>query len=85
MCHCVESIIKLLQEKHDDDELMIEGISYSIDSKMQLHQFMNGWYHYRKHTKSGDFYKNKTRAYMMFSYCPFCGKKYEYKKITEEN
>ena len=85
MCNCIETVTRLLQEKYEDDKLMLQGVSYSIDSELQLQHFMNGCYHYRKHTKSGDFCKNKTKADIIFSYCPFCGKKYEYENITEEN
>lgn len=85
MCNCIETVTKLLREKHEDDELMLQGVSYIIDNELQLQHFMKGYYHYRRNTKSGAFCKNKTKAYIVFSYCPFCGKKYEYEKIKEEN
>ena len=71
MCNCIETVTKLLREKHEDDKLMLQGISYIIDNELQLQHFMKGCYHYRRHTKSGGFCKNKTKAYIIFFLLPF--------------
>ena len=77
MCNCVERARTLLRREHDNDELEIEGRAYSIGSENQpVDQFLTCCYSYRKRNKNGDFYKAKTKRYIFFSYCPFCGKKY---------
>ena len=79
MCNCVERALTLLRREHGNDELEIEGLAYRIGSKNQfVDQFLTCCYSFRKRNKNGDFYKAKTKRYIFYSYCPFCGKKYDF-------
>ena len=83
MCNCVERALTLLRREHGNDELEIAGLAYSIGSENRpvdqpVDQFLTCCYSYRKRNKNGDFYKTKTKRYIFYSYCPFCGKKYDF-------
>ena len=78
MCECVEKIIELLQENCGDNEAKMNGVSFCIGNNNQIQTFMTGSYSFRKKTKTGEFYKNKTTDSVVFSFCPFCGEKYNF-------
>lgn len=82
MCDCVEKIIGLLQENCGDNEAKMNGVSFCIGNNNQFQTFMTGSYSFRKKTKTGEFYKTKTRGNVVFTFCPFCGKKYNFTKIV---
>ena len=82
MCDCVEKIIELLQENCGDNEAKMNGVSFCIGNNNQFQTFMTGSYSFRKKTKTGEFYKTKTRGNVVFVFCPFCGKKYNFTKIV---
>ena len=84
MCDCIEKVAASLQEKCGDDEARMNGVSFCIDNNNQLQSFMTGSFSYRKRTKSGEFYKNKTTDHFVFSFCPFCGQKYNFTKDVKE-
>ena len=66
MCDCVEKIIELLQENCGDNEAKMNGISFCIGNNNQIQTFMTGSYSFRKKTKTGEFYKNKTTDSVVF-------------------
>ena len=80
MCDCIEKVTALLQERCGDDEVRMNDISFCIGDNNQLQSFMTGSYTYRKKTKTGEFYKAKTSDSVIFAFCPFCGKKYNFTK-----
>ena len=82
MCDCVEKIIELLQENCGDNEAKMNGVSFCIGNNNQFQTFMTGSYSFRKKTKTGEFYKTKTRGNVVFAFCPFCGKKHNFTKIV---
>ena len=82
MCDCIEKIIELLQENCGDNEAKMNGVSFCIGNNNQFQTFMTGSYSFRKKTKTGEFYKTKTRGNVVFAFCPFSGKKYNFTKIV---
>lgn len=85
MCNCVERALTLLRREHGNDELEIEGLAYRSGSENQpVDQFLTCCYSYRKRNKNGDFYKAKTKRYIFYSYCPFCGKKYDFENQSRK-
>lgn len=84
MCNCIEKVESSLQERFGDNETRMNGISFHIDDNNQLQSFMTGSYRYRKKTKTGEFSKSKTTDHFVFSFCPFCGEKYNFTKEDKE-
>ena len=80
MCNCIEDVTKKLKEKTADDELELQGVVWNFKT---LEQKLVCYFKYRKKNKTGGFYKNKTESYIVYNYCPFCGKKYDADDITE--
>ena len=78
MCDCIEKAAASLQEKCGDDEARMNGVSFCIGNNNQIQTFMTGSYSFRKKTITGGFYKNKTTDSVVFSFCPFCGEKYNF-------
>ena len=60
-----------LQERCGDNEVKLDGVSFRIDKNNQLQSCMAGSYSYRKQSKTGEFYQNKTTDRIVFSFCPF--------------
>ena len=83
MCNCIETVAASLQERCGDNEVRINGVSFLIDNNNQLQSFMTGSYSYRKKTKTGEFSKSKTTDHFVFSFCPFCGKNYDFEGVKE--
>ncbi|UTC65991.1 MULTISPECIES: hypothetical protein [unclassified Treponema] len=80
MCNCIEDVTKKLKENLGDDELELQGVVWSLET---MEQKLVSYFKYRQKNKAGGFYKNKTESYIVYSYCPFCGKKYETDDKTE--
>lgn len=80
MCNCIEDVTKKLKEKTADDELELQGVVWNFKT---LEQKLVCYFKYRKKNKTGVFYKNKTESYIVYNYCPFCGKKYDADDTTE--
>ena len=74
MCNCIEDVTKKLKEKTADDELELQGVVWNFKT---LEQKLACYFKYRKKNKTGEFYKTKTESYIVYNYCPFCGKKYD--------
>ena len=74
MCNCIEDVTKKLKEKTADSELELQGVVWNFKT---LEQKLACYFKYRKKNKTGEFYKTKTESYIVYNYCPFCGKKYD--------
>lgn len=84
MCDCVEKIIELLQENCGDNEAKMNGVSFCIGNNNRIQTFMTGSYRFRKKTITGEFYKTKTSGNVVFAFCLFCGKKYNFTKDVKK-
>ena len=72
MCDCAFNVRNKLKEMTGDPNVFIDGIGYNI--RLQIR--MSCKYSYRKITKAGERSKHHTYQNLIFSFCPFCGKKY---------
>lgn len=81
MCNCAKEAYELINREHGNAEIEMEGMFYrprfDKDSLIPTDQFMVCCYSYRKRNKNGDYYE-PTKSYIFYSYCPFCGKKYDF-------
>ena len=79
MCNCAKEAYELINREHGNAEIEMEGMFYrprfADDSLIPTDQFMVCCYSYRN--KNGDYYE-PTKSYIFYSYCPFCGKKYDF-------
>lgn len=72
MCECIDKV-KAYYAKRGGDVKII-GASFYIGKDKNFHDFMTGKCRYT--LENG---KHKTET-MVFAYCPFCGKKYEFEQ-----
>ncbi len=72
MCDCAIKVRDKLKETTGDPNVFIDGIGW----KVGLQIIMSCEYSYRKLTKAGKRSKHHTYQNLIFSFCPFCGKKY---------
>ena len=72
MCDCAIKVRDKLKEMTGDPSVYLDGIGYTSD--LQVRMACN--YSYRFLTKAGKRSKNETHQKLIFSFCPFCGKKY---------
>lgn len=75
MCECIDKVKECC--KKYGDEVKIVGASFYVGNDSNFHDFMTGKARYTDH-------KGKKKSMdLTFTYCPFCGKKYDFANIRE--
>ena len=73
MCNCLNEMEASLEKKTGDPDMRIQGIRFDFKNKCRA---LACCYDYREKTKKGEYFKIRTHEDFIYSYCPFCGKKY---------
>ena len=75
MCECID-IVKERCKKYGK-EVKIVGTSFYVGKDNKFHDFMIGKVRYTDN-------KGKKKSMdLIFSYCPFCGQKYDFRRVME--
>lgn len=74
MCNCINEIEKTLNNELKTDDVIIQNVCYKLPRCIQV---LSCNCEYHKINTNGKKWKNKSIKTLAFTYCPFCGKKYE--------
>lgn len=75
MCDCIDTVKERCRKYGSD--VKIVGASFYVGKDSKFHDFMTGKARYMNH-------KGKKKSMdLIFTYCPFCGKKYDFVNIRE--
>jgi hypothetical protein len=75
MCDCIKDIQELADSKYSNVELEI-GFNINRETGKTENRPLPLYFTYQKPKKDGSLEKKKTKSYVTFDYCPFCGCKY---------
>lgn len=90
MCDCRKDLeARLLEDFRQrnpdatEHSATLNGYAFIFGSSVQMKGCMEVEYSARHAVKKGDGYKTKrTKSSMIFTFCPFCGERYEPAKAT---
>ena len=73
MCDCIDKVRKKLKEQTKDDVGILKNVSYTFS----YGEILGTSFLYNARKKDGTKSKKLTEVTILFSYCPFCGKKFK--------